>query len=222
MRVLLLLLASTFAFGQVNDFSPQSPAFAPVVDDAALPRVLLIGDSISIGYTVPVRKALAGKANVHRIPENGADTINGLKKIDSWLGDSHWDVIHFNWGLHDLKVTPDGGRQVPVETYEKNLAVLVERLKATGAQLIWATTTPVPEGKQNPPRDPSDPPLYTAAARGVMESHGVIIDDLYAAAMPRLAEIQLPVNVHFNSAGWELLGSRVAAAIGAALNAKQR
>src|SRR3954449_12259411 len=147
MRVALFLSASFLAFGQVNDFSPQSPAFAPVVDNPELPRVLLIGDSISIGYTVPVRKALAGRANVHRIPENGADTVNGLKKIDSWLGDSRWDVIHFNWGLHDLKVTADGGRQVPLETYERNLKALVARLQTTGARLIWATTTPVPEGK---------------------------------------------------------------------------
>src|SRR5262245_44134726 len=151
MRILTLLLAATvFAFCQVDDFGPQSPAFAPVIDNPALPRVLLIGDSISIGYTVAVQKALASKANVHRIPENGADTANGLKKIESWLGDSRWDVIHFNWGLHDLKVTPDGGRQVPIEMYERNLVMLVEHLKDTGAQLIWATTTPVPEGKQNP------------------------------------------------------------------------
>jgi acyl-CoA thioesterase-1 len=106
MRIVLLLVASSFAFGQVNDFGLQSPAFAPVVDQPGLPRVLLIGDSISIGYTVTVRKALAGQANVHRIPENGADTANGLKKIESWLVGSPWDVIHFNWGLHDLKVTP--------------------------------------------------------------------------------------------------------------------
>ena len=135
MRTVVLLLASTFAFGQVNDLSPQSPAFAAMVDNPALPRVLLIGDSISIGYTVPVRKALAGKANVRRIPENAADTVNGLKKIESWLGDSHWDVIHFNWGLHDLKVTPEGGRQVPIDAYEKNLASLVERLRTTGTHL---------------------------------------------------------------------------------------
>jgi acyl-CoA thioesterase-1 len=220
MRSVVLLLAVMFAFGQVNDFSSQSPAFAPVVDDPALPRVLLIGDSISIGYTVPVQKLLAGKANVHRIPENGADTINGLKRIELWLGSSHWDVIHFNWGLHDLKVTPNGGRQVPIDAYEKNLAALVERLKATGAQLIWATTTPVPEGKQNPPRESSDVPRYNAAARRGMESRGVMIDDLYAAALPRLAEIQLPVNVHFNNAGWELLGSKVSATIDAALKSK--
>lgn len=223
MRVLTLLLAATvFAFGQVDDFGPQSPAFAPVVDNPALPRVLLIGDSISIGYTVAVQKALASEANVHRIPENGADTANGLKKIESWLGDSRWDVIHFNWGLHDLKVTPGGGRQVPIEVYERNLVMLVERLKGTGAQLIWATTTPVPEGKQNPPREPADAPKYNAAGRRVMEAHGIVIDDLYAAALPRLAEIQLPVNVHFNNSGWELLASRVAASIQAALNSTRR
>jgi acyl-CoA thioesterase-1 len=210
----------TVALGQVNDFSPQSPAFAPVADQPGLPRVLLIGDSISIGYTVPVQRALAGKANVHRIPENGADTTNGLNKIESWLGDSHWDVIHFNWGLHDLKVTPEGGRQVPIDAYEKNLVALVARLKTTRAHLIWATTTPVPEGKQNPPREASDLPRYNAAARRVMESQGVIIDDLYAAALPRLAEIQMPGNVHFNNAGWDELGTRVSAAIEAVLTSK--
>jgi lysophospholipase L1-like esterase len=221
MLLIAFLIASTFAFGQVNDFSPQSPAFAPVVDRAGLPRVLLIGDSISIGYTVTVQKALAGKANVHRIPENGADTANGLKKLDSWLGDSHWDVIHFNWGLHDLKVTRTGERQVPIETYEKNLAALVERLRKTGAQLIWATTTPVPEGKQNPLRESADVPTYNAAARRVMEPQGIVIDDLYAAALPRLAEIQIPLNVHFNSAGWDVLGSSAAAAIRTALDSKR-
>src|SRR5437667_12216735 len=105
MRVSILLIAALPAFAQVNDFSPQSPAFAPVVDQPGLARVLLIGDSISIGYTVTVQKELAGAANVHRIPENGADTANGLKNIDAWLGGSKWDVNHFNWGLHARKVT---------------------------------------------------------------------------------------------------------------------
>ncbi len=73
------------------------PAFATVEDDPRLPRVLLIGDSISIGYTVPVRKLLAGKANVHRIPTNGGPTTRGLEQIDKWLGKKPWDVIHFNW-----------------------------------------------------------------------------------------------------------------------------
>ncbi len=59
--------------------------------------MLLIGDSISIGYTMPVRKLLEGKANVHRIPTNGGPTKNGIANIDNWLGTKKWDVIHFNW-----------------------------------------------------------------------------------------------------------------------------
>jgi hypothetical protein len=80
---------------------------AKIEDVAGLPRVLLIGDSISIGYTLDVREMLKGKANVHRIPTNGGPTTNGLKSIKAWLGDSKWDVIHFNWGLHDLKYIQD-------------------------------------------------------------------------------------------------------------------
>jgi len=83
--------------------SAPNPAFTKIEDVPGLPRVLLIGDSISIGYTVPVRDLLKGKANVHRIPVNGGPTLNGLKHLDAWLGTSRWDVIHFNWGLHDLK-----------------------------------------------------------------------------------------------------------------------
>ena len=85
-----------------------NPAMQPVEDKEGLPRVLLIGDSISIGYTVPVRKLLEGKVNVHRPLTNCGPTTRGLQGIDQWLGDGKWDVIHFNWGLHDLKRMKDG------------------------------------------------------------------------------------------------------------------
>src|SRR5260221_7460827 len=80
----------------------KDPSLAEITDTAGLPRVLLIGDSISMGYTLPVRELLQGKANVHRIPENGSSTPVGVAKLKAWLGDGKWDVIHFNWGLHDL------------------------------------------------------------------------------------------------------------------------
>ena len=69
----------------------QSAAFAEVVEDPALPRVLIIGDSISIGYTPPLREILMGKVNVHRIPVNGGPTTRGVQNIDSWLGDTKWE-----------------------------------------------------------------------------------------------------------------------------------
>ena len=183
-----------------------NPAFAPVKDDPALPRVLLIGDSISIGYTVAVREELAGKANVHRAPTNCGPTIKGLEGLDAWLGDGRWDVIHFNWGLHDLKYIEDK-QQVPLGEYEKNLTELVRRLKKTKAKLIWCATTPVPEGC-SPPRKDEDVLAYNAVAKKIMDANGIAIDDLYAFALPKLKEIQRPANVHFSPEGSAVLAKQ--------------
>jgi len=132
-----------------------------IVDDPSLPRVLILGDSISLGYTLNVRGLLKGEANVHRalnekdVKENCQGTTHGLERLDIWLGDKKWDLIHFNWGLHDLKyvnekgkkVDPEKGTQQAVpEQYRENLEALVVRLNETGAKLVFATTTPYPEG----------------------------------------------------------------------------
>jgi alpha-galactosidase len=202
--------------------TPTNPAMQPVADDPRLPRVLLIGDSISIGYTVPVRGLLKGIANVHRIPENGGPTTRGLAKLDEWLGTNEWGVIHFNWGLHDLKLEAPGQHQVELEEYELNLARLLDRLQRTGAALIWATTTPVPKGVKGPERDPADVPRYNEAARRVMEAAGVRINDLYAFTQPRLEGVQIPQNVHFTAAGSGEIARPVARQIREALKERRR
>ena len=190
----------------------NGPEFAPVEDVPGLPRVLLIGDSISVGYTLPVRELLAGKANVHRIPANGGPTINGLKNLDAWVS-GKWDLIHFNFGLHDLKIAEDGSRQVPIEQYGENLRAIVDRLNRTGARLLWASTTPVPFGKLSPPRVNEDVVAYNAVARHIMEEKGVPIDDLYSFVLPRLDQLQLRENVHYTPLGYRALAGRVAEAI---------
>ena len=214
LRLSPLLLLAVSLFGQTN------PAYRAMDDDPSLPRVLLIGDSISVGYTVAVRELLQGVANVHRIPENGGPTSRGLDKIDEWLGDGKWRVIHFNWGLHDLKRMEDGKRQVSLADYERNLNRLTERLAKTGAKLIWASTTPVPEGELSPPRIPADVVAYNQAAARVMQRHGVPVNDLHGFALPILQQIQRPANVHFTDAGSGRLAEQVAAAIQNALGAK--
>lgn len=196
---------------------PPNPAMDPVQDVAGLPRVLLIGDSISIGYTLPTRKLLEGKANVHRIPTNGGPTKNGVANIAKWLGTGKWDVIHFNWGIHDLKFMPDGKRQVEPADYEANLRSLVATLKKTGAKLIWATTTPIPDGDLNPPRKFGQVKEYNEIAAKVMAENGVAVDDLNAHITPKLATLQNPRDVHYSPAGSEYLAQQVAAEIGKAL-----
>jgi len=227
MKKLLLLLACliTAANAQKPDAKPAArkadASLAVITDEPGLPRVLLIGDSISMGYTVPTRELLKGKANLHRIPTNGGSTKDGVAKIESWLGTGKWDVIHFNWGLHDLKHWKDGkmdpaGPQVSTpEEYEKNLRELVKRMKATGAKLIWATTTPVPEGSSG--RTHPDEVKYNEVASRVMKDLGVPTNDLHALCVPKLADWQLPKNVHFKPEGSAGLAAKVAAEIEAAL-----
>lgn len=221
-RALLLSIAilGSLALGRSG---PHDPRLAAVEHDPALPSVLLIGDSISIGYTLGVREALRGRWNVDRPPENCKSTLKILARLDAWLAGRHYDVIHFNAGLHDLKhvrvangpigddVLLDvgvGTRWVPLPDYTRNLEAIVLRLKRTGARLIFATTTPVPAGAKG--RIPSDVVAYNAAALAVMAKHGVEIDDLNRVAI--LAP-QPERQVHFTTAGNRLLAEAVAAAI---------
>ena len=180
-----------------------------VADDPKLPRVLLIGDSVSRGYTQAARKALAGKVNVHRAPANCGPTATGLKKLDVWLGDGNCDLIHFNFGIHD--------RKTPVADYEKRLEEIVKRLKKTGAKLVWASSTPIPADWKEGPQIKTLLEEKNAIAARVMERNGVEIDDLFTFITPHLAETQNPKDVHFNGKGYDMLGKEVAKQIESSL-----
>ena len=172
---------------------------------------------------------LAAKANVHRVQGNAGPSSSGVQKVDEWItpAGGKWDVIHFNFGLHDVKLGTGGkdnrpyatadGRQVPADEYERNLRLIVARLKTTGATLIWASTTPIPTRKLDPLRRPGDEVKYTEIARKVMVENGVAIDDLHAFVLSEPRDIQLPSNVHFSKDGSLRLAKQVADAILAAL-----
>lgn len=195
--------------------------------EEAKPRVLLLGDSISMGYTPYVVEAMKDEAFVTRPKANCGGTTAGVARIDEWLAveGGDWDVIHLNWGLHDLKRVdangknsndPKMGRQAEIEVYEKQLTELVEKITATGAKCIFATTTPYPEGV-SPLRDPEDAGRYNAVALKIMKEHGVAIDDLHSFVLPKLAELQKPRNVHFSPEGSEALAGEVVKSIRTAL-----
>lgn len=227
---LLPLLSLAFVLSLPLDAQAQqkkkpNPVLAPIEDDPDLPRVLIIGDSISMGYTLDTRAMLKGEANLHRPPTNCGPTTKGLAEIDAWLGEGKWDVIHFNWGLHDLKYMNEQGKlvgvdqgkqQVPIKEYAKNLDELVKRLKKTGATLIWRNTTPVPEGAKG--RLPADAVKYNEAAEKVMAKHKVQVHDLYSFAKEHEKEIQRNKDVHYTREGSKKLAEQVVGVIRAALD----
>jgi acyl-CoA thioesterase-1 len=118
------------------------------------------------------------------------------------LGDGKWDVIHFNFGIHD--------RNTPLADYTSRLEQLVQRMKQTRATVVWASTTPIPDmpdGKQTA-KSIVD---RNASAAEVMRKLGVETDDLFAAITPHLATLQNPNDVHFSEEGNRFLGEQVAA-----------
>ena len=222
--------------GSTAEKKKAKTEWATMTPDPALPNVLILGDSISIGYTPEVRKLLSGKANVFRpmkkdSPENCSGTTAGVQNIDRWLEGQKWAVIHFNWGLHDMKhVEKDNpGKpsskvedpvQATVELYTKNMETIVKKLQATGAKLIFATTTPVTPGTTNPLREPTSPAIYNAAALKVMKENNIAVNDLYTFCLPQLDKIQLSKNVHFKPEGSTALAKEVAQKITEALEKK--
>jgi len=200
-----------------------------VTANAPLPKVLIIGDSISNGFTPHVAKILEGKAAITHNPGNAQHTGTGLIKLTAWLGDKDWTVIHFNWGLHDLCYRSPGSKKkarrdkingtvtTTLKQYEKNLDQLVSRLKKTGAFLIWANTTVVPDGEGG--RVLGDDERYNEAAARVMKKHGITINDIHGLTKefpPTL--FKGPGNVHYTQEGYKKIAQQVAEAIKLALS----
>ncbi len=204
-----------------RDVSMKSKATLP----APRKKVLIIGDSISLGYHRTVTYLLRGEAVVEHAEGNNQGTTHGLREIDNWLGGAKWDVIHFNFGLHDLKHVDENGKnaqdrsapqQADLVAYEQNLEILIGKLQATGAKLIFATTTPVPQD-HGPLRDPGESMKYNKVALKLMQEHGITVNDLHSAVTPNLKQYQNPADVHFTAAGSVFLGRLVAKEIRQAL-----
>ncbi len=177
----------------VLDRAEISPLPDPrVLDDPKLPRVLIVGDSISMNYHEAAKSALAGKANYYRVEGNGGPSDRGVSAMELWLGDYtqkglHWDVIQFNHGLHDLKQPYDektkswGEHQVSIEDYKTNLEKEIAIMKKTGATLIWCATTPVPNSSRGKyARRKGEAAVYNKAAMEVISKHpDILVNDLH-------------------------------------------
>ena len=186
---------------------------------ANLPLIVLIGDSIRMGYQDHVASQLAGRAEVWAPKPNGGDSRNVLAHLDQWVLARQPDVVHVNCGLHDLKRAFGAASAVPLDEYERNVRQILQRLqRELNGAIVWATTTPVDENwhHQNKGFDrlEADVQAYNAAARAVAEDIGVPIDDLFAVVQQEgKARLLTQDGVHFTEEGSQLLGRAVAECI---------
>lgn len=163
-------------------------------NDEPTPRVLIIGDqvyneiyraaSIELDNRAEVTYATVDRGTVH-------NSTTVLENLNTLLGDSAWDVIHFNCGLGDLvyrapnmksfRLMPryvGGVRATSPEQYEDNLRQLVHRLQQTEAVLIWASTTPIRHSSTDVFQLESELEYNLIASR-IMAEEGVLVNDMY-------------------------------------------
>lgn len=177
-----------------------------------LPRVLLIGDSIVRDYYPEVEKRLAGRAYVGRLSTSRyiGDPVL-LKEIESVLDERKYDVVHFNNGMH--------GWQHSEAEYEKAFPKFLKTIRshAPRAKLIWASTTPLRDGKgvtYDTHAEYSDDRIAArnAIAAELVSARKIPIDDLNAAV--RGHPEYHSDNVHFNGQGIQVEAAQVSAEIG--------
>ncbi len=153
----------------------------------ALPRIVLIGDSIVNGYRGTVCEALAGVASVDTwlTPLNLKSEAlhDDLARV---LAQGPYAVIHFNIGLHGWSP----GR-IPEGEYEPLLRAYVNILKEQGgkAKLIWGSTTQITVRDHPEALDPEHNPTIVkrnAIAACVMKDMGVTVNDLYGLMSDKL------------------------------------
>lgn len=182
------------------------------------PKILIIGDSISIGYTPYVEEKFGDQAIVKHNPGNAQHTGTGLEKIEEWLGDEDWDIIQINWGLWDLcyrhpsskeygdRDKINGAITFSLDEYKANLDSLVTLIQSKSeAKMIFVTTTYVPENEAG--RFKSDVQKYNQAAKEVMNEHGVIINNLYESSVSIHKKYgKGKTDVHFKPRGYKQLG----------------
>ena len=179
--------------------------------------IILIGDSIRMGYQDTVKRLIGDQAEVWGPSENGGNSENVLSHLEEWILARRPDVVHINCGLHDMK-RESGATEcaVSLARYEKNIADILGRvLSGTSAHVVWASSTPVNQEWHHEKKDfdrfANDSLAYNEAASRTATALGVPINDLFSVVESAgRDELLQPDGVHYGERGYEMLGKAVA------------
>ncbi len=177
--------------------------------DNSKPRILFIGNSISLGYVPEITTMLEGKANCDHLSTSRSIADPALyKETKSAMGKYNHVVIHFNNGLHGWHLTN--------EQYKKGLERYVKYLishKSKDCILIYSLTTPVSSKEAGQKLDPVKNQVVldrNRIASGIMKKYNIPLIDLY-----RLMELELDRyvikkgNLHYNKAGYKVMAEKI-------------
>ncbi len=188
-------------------------------------KVILIGDSIRMGYDKYIKESLADAAEVYYPSENCRFTTYILRFVHEWKKKGEWpgdaDIVHWNAGLWDLPEILGDGPVTPIDHYADNIARIDRRLRLLfpKAKMVFATCTAVQEEKYGRDfvRRNSVIEQFNAAAIKALEGTDTIINDLYeiTASSPESCHSD---KTHYSTPdGIKLVGGKVLSVIGDAI-----
>ena len=182
------------------------------------PQILLLGDSIRLGYCQIVKELLKDEYEVIFPETNCRCTHFTLESLEFWASLCDRDriaAVHFNNGQWDA-ARFGGAEEEPLTSlpvYSHNIERIASRLKKyfPDALIAYATTTPMNPGDApcGSPRTTDEIREYNRIGTEVMDKMGIPVDDLFAVSEPLSSEYFADC-VHFNEEGYRILGETVA------------
>lgn len=188
-------------------------------------KILIVGDSISLGYTPFVKETLKDRAVVSHNRGNAQHSGYGLENIEEWIQKDEYDIIQINWGLWDLcyrhkdskvqgnRDKVNGSVTYTLEEYEHNLEEIVKKIQSrTDAQIIFVTTSYVPKKEEG--RYTKDTQKYNKVAKRVMLKYGVKVNDIYKESKSIHKDFGQGVNnVHYKKEGSKELSKLISTSL---------
>lgn len=179
-------------------------------------NILLVGDSIRIGYMPYVKELLEGQASVFGPEDNCRFARYSFFNLPIWIEESGSipDIIHWNNGIWDVMhkdewLTDD--TFTTLDEYIRDIERIYKVMKNTGAKIIFATTTPVKD--ENPTLRNADIDLFNQQAVKYLSAQGVEINDLNAFIKPNRNELVKDDLTHLTEDGYKAAAQQVASII---------
>lgn len=185
-------------------------------------KVLLLGDSIRMGYAQYVRELLNGKCEVYYDEnDNGRFAAYTLWQANQFFKNfGKFDVVHWNNGYWDMNVeAPMTVAMHPVDEYVHFLKRIITEIRRNGAEIIFATTTPILESGSAMDNTGTGMELsydndwvmqYNDAAKKLMAEENVTVNDLYAHMLKGKNYYKCEDMLHLTEEGYRICAQQAA------------
>lgn len=184
-------------------------------------KVLLLGDSIRMGYDEYVKELLKDKCEVYYDEDNGRFSSYTLWQANQFFKNhGKFDVVHWNNGYWDMNVeAPMTDAMHPIEEYIHFLKRIIGEIRRNGAEIIFATTTPILcKGSAldntgvgiNISYDNDWVIKYNVAAKKLMAEENITVNDLYELMLKGENYYKCEDLLHLTQEGYRLCAEQAA------------